>query len=139
MPYPEEMVAPMRQDIVRHGVKEMRTGADVEKELKDFAGTALVFVNSVCGCSAGGARPGLAQALQSAKKPEKVLTVFAGQDAEATAKAREYFLGYPPSSPSMGLVKNGKLVWMMQRHEIEGRLPAQIAASITGAFDKHCG
>lgn len=138
MPYPEEMVAPMRTDITRHGVKELRTGADVDKELKGFPGTALVFVNSVCGCSAGGARPGLAMALQSAKKPEKVLTVFAGQDTEATAKAREYFVGIPPSSPSMGLVKNGKLVWMMQRHEIEGRLPAQISAAITAAFEKNC-
>lgn len=138
MPYPEELVAPMRADITRHGVKEMRTGADVDAELKEFKGTALVFVNSVCGCAAGGARPGLAMALQHAKKPTKVTTVFAGQDSEATQRARGYFTGYPPSSPSMGIIKDGKLVWMMERHDIEGRMPQQIAAKITEAFDKFC-
>jgi putative YphP/YqiW family bacilliredoxin len=138
MPYPEELVAPMRADITRHGVKEMRSGADVDAELKEFKGTALVFVNSVCGCAAGGARPGLAMALQHAKKPTKVTTVFAGQDSEATQRARSYFTGYPPSSPSMGIIKDGKLVWMMERHDIEGRMPQQIAAKITEAFDKFC-
>jgi putative YphP/YqiW family bacilliredoxin len=138
MPYPEELVAPMRADITRHGVKEMRSGADVDAELKEFKGTALVFVNSVCGCAAGGARPGLAMALQHAKKPTKVTTVFAGQDSEATQRARSYFTGYPPSSPSMGIIKDGKLVWMMERHDIEGRMPQQIAAKITEAFDTFC-
>jgi putative YphP/YqiW family bacilliredoxin len=138
VPYDETMVAPMRAEVSRLGVKEMRTAADVDAELKDLKGTALVFVNSVCGCAAGGARPGLTLALRHAKKPTKVTTVFAGQDGEATQRARSYFTGYAPSSPSMGLLKDGKLVWMMQRHDIEGRMPQDIAAKITEAFEKYC-
>lgn len=138
MPYPEELVAPMRADITKHGVKELRTAAEVDLELKDQKGTALVFVNSVCGCAAGGARPGLALALKSEKRPQKLTTVFAGQDTEAVARARTYFTGYPPSSPSMGLLKDGKLVWMMERHDIEGRLPQDICAKIVDAFQKFC-
>jgi len=138
MPYSEMMVAPMRQDLVRIGFKEMRTAEDVEG-LIESDGTVLVAVNSVCGCSAGGMRPALAMALEHSTKPDLLTTVFAGQDMEATEKAREYFVGYPPSSPSAAIIKDGKLVFMMERHQIEGHSPDQIAEAFRAAFDEHCG
>lgn len=136
--YPEEMVAPMRAEVTRLGAVEMRSAAEVDATLTDDSGTVLVFVNSVCGCAAGGARPGLTLALESEKKPDKVATVFAGNDKEATARAREFFVGYMPSSPQIGLLKNGKLVGMMERHDIEGRMPIEIANKLVSLFDQHC-
>ncbi|HGY92918.1 MAG TPA: BrxA/BrxB family bacilliredoxin [Planctomycetes bacterium] len=136
--YDEAMVAPMRAEVTTLGVKECRTPEDVDAELKDFQGTALVFVNSVCGCAAGGARPGLALALQHGKKPDKLLTVFAGQDREATQRARDYFVGYPPTSPQIGLLKDGRIVAMMQRHDIEGRMPIEIANRLVALFEENC-
>jgi len=138
MPYSEMMVAPMRQDLVRIGFKEMRTTEDVEG-LLESDGTILVAVNSVCGCSAGGMRPALAMALQHSTKPELLTTVFAGQDMDATEKVREYFVGYPPSSPSAALLKDGELVYMMERNQIEGHSPQEIAENFKAAFDEHCG
>lgn len=138
MPYSEMMVAPMRQDLQRLGFKEMMTPEDVEG-LLESGGTVLVAVNSVCGCSAGAMRPAVAMALQNETKPNLLTTVFAGQELEATEKAREYFVGYPPSSPSVALLKDGELVYMMERHEIEGHGPQEIADALKFAFDKHCG
>ena len=138
MPYSELMVAPMRQDLVRIGFKEMMTPEDVEG-LLESAGTVLVAVNSICGCSAGAMRPAVALALQHAAKPDLLTTVFAGQELEATEKAREYFVGYPPSSPSVALLKDGELVSMMERHQIEGHSPQEIATELQAAFDEHCG
>ena len=137
MPYSELMIAPMRQDLVRLGFKEMRTPDDVEG-LLESEGTVMVAVNSVCGCSAGGMRPAMALALQNAKRPQLLTTVFAGQDMEATERAREYMVGYPPSSPSVALLRNGQLVYMMERHEIEGRNPQEIAEVLRAAFNEHC-
>ncbi len=138
MPYSELMVAPMRQDLVRLGFVEMRTAEDVEG-LLESSGTVLLAVNSVCGCSAGAMRPAVAMALESEAKPDLMTTVFAGQDMEATERAREYLVEYPPSSPSVALLQNGKLVYMMERHEIEGRGPEEIAADLKAALDQHCG
>jgi len=138
MPYPEELVAPMRAELTRLGVKELRTAAEVDAFAKTQQGTALLVVNSVCGCAAGGARPGIAMALQHAAKPDAVVTVFAGQDTDAVAKARALFADYPPSSPSMALFKDGKVVHFVPRHQIEGRAPAMIAGDLKAAFDKHC-
>ncbi|MFC1791699.1 BrxA/BrxB family bacilliredoxin [Gemmatimonadota bacterium] len=138
MPYSELMVAPMRQDLVRIGFREMRNPDDVEGLLEND-GTVLVAVNSVCGCSAGGMRPAMAMALQHPVRPQLLTTVFAGQDMEATEKAREYFVGYPPSSPSVALLKDGELVYMMERHQIEGHSPQEIAEELKGAFQEHCG
>ena len=137
MPYSELMVAPMRQDLVRLGFKQMMTPDDVEG-LLESAGTVLVAVNSVCGCSAGAMRPAVALALRHQTRPDLLTTVFAGQELEATEKAREYFLGYPPSSPAVALLKDGDLVFMMERHQIEGRTPREIADTLTAAFDEHC-
>ena len=137
MPYSELMVAPMRQDLVRIGFKEMRTPEDVEG-LLESSGTVLVAVNSVCGCSAGAMRPGVALALDHDKKPDLLVTVFAGQEFDATEKAREYFVGYPPSSPSVALMKDGNLVYMMERNQIEGHTPHEIAEELKAAFDRHC-
>ena len=137
--YPEPLVAPMRQELTRLGVQELRTAADVDATLKQDSGTALVVVNSVCGCAARNARPAVAMALQHAVKPDTLTTVFAGQDADATRQARSYFVGYPPSSPSIGLLKEGKLVFMLERHDIEGRSADAIARDLKGAFDKFCG
>jgi putative YphP/YqiW family bacilliredoxin len=137
MPYSELMVAPMRRDLVRIGFKEMRTPEDVEG-LLESAGTVLVAVNSVCGCSAGAMRPGVALALQHPTRPNLLTTVFAGQELEATEKAREYLTGYPPSSPSVALLKDGELVFMMERHQIEGHSPQEIAQELQAAFDEHC-
>ena len=137
--YPEPMIAPMRQELTRLGVEELRTAADVDATLKDAPGTALVVVNSVCGCAARNARPAVARALQHARKPDRVTTVFAGQDREATERARSLFTGYAPSSPSIGLLKDGRIVFMLERYQIEGRSADEIARDLTAAFDKHCG
>ncbi len=138
MPYPEIMIRPMREDLTRLGVEEMRTAEAVEQTLQNSKGTVMVVVNSICGCAAGKARPGVALALQNEAKPDKVVTVFAGADIEATEKARTYFTGYQPSSPSIGLLKDGALVYMLERRQIEGRDAYQIAADLKEAFDQHC-
>jgi putative YphP/YqiW family bacilliredoxin len=135
--YDPNLVQPMREELTSLGVKEMRSAAEVDAELKDYAEPVLVIVNSVCGCAAGCARPGVALALKHDKLPSKVTTVFAGQDKEATARAREYFIGLPPSSPSMALLKNGQVVHMVHRHDIEGHSPEQIAEQLTTAFDTY--
>jgi putative YphP/YqiW family bacilliredoxin len=135
--YDPELVQPMRDEVTRLGVEELRTSADVDKALAR-PGTTLVFVNSVCGCAAGGARPGLRMSLMSAKKPDHMVTVFAGMEAEATAKARDYFKPYRPSSPQIALMKDGKLLKMWQRQDIEGRDPATLARSLSEAFAEHC-
>ena len=136
--YDERFVTPMRQELTRLGVEELRTAHEVDARLKDAAGTTLVVVNSVCGCAARNARPAVAQAIQHAVKPDALTTVFAGQDVDAVQRARSYFTGYPPSSPSIGLLKNGRLVFMLERHQIEGRSAQEIARDLTGAFDRHC-
>ena len=136
--YDERLVTPMRQDLTRLGVAEMRTPEEVDSTLKDAPGTTLVVVNSVCGCSARMARPAVAMALQNATKPDRLTTVFAGQDVEATQRAREYFTGYPPSSPQIGLLKDGKIVFMLERWQIEGRHAEEIARDLAGAFDRYC-
>lgn len=138
MPYPEIMIRPMREELTRLGVEELRTPEDVDATLKDAKGTVMVIVNSVCGCAAGRARPGVALALSHDVRPDKVTTVFAGADIEATEKARSYFTGYRPSSPSIGLLKDGKLVFMLERYQIEGRGAEQIAQELTQAFDTYC-
>jgi putative YphP/YqiW family bacilliredoxin len=138
MPYPEFMIRPMREDLTRLGVEEARTPADVDEVIKNTEGTVMMVVNSVCGCAAGKARPGIALALQHEVKPDKVATVFAGADIEATERARGYFTGYNPSSPSIALLKNGELVYMMERHQIEGKDAPQIADELKKAFEQHC-
>ncbi len=138
MPYDEMMVAPMRKELTDLGVKELRTADAVDNVLKEAPGTVLVFINSVCGCAAGGARPGLKLALNHGVKPDVVTTVFAGQDADATKRARSYFQGAPPSSPAVALFKSGKLVGLMQRWDIEGRMPQEIAGELVRLFDAHC-
>jgi len=137
MPYPEMMVAPMRQDLVQIGFRELRTADEVDEVLGEEKGSVLVAVNSVCGCAAGSMRPAVAMALEHQNVPEVKTTVFAGQDLEATERAREYFTGYPPSSPSVALLKNGDLVYMMERHQIEGRTAEEIARDLKAAFDEH--
>jgi len=137
--YDERLVAPMRQDLTRHGVTELRTGEDVDTLLGQKEGTTMVVVNSVCGCSARMARPAVAIALQNPIKPDVSATVFAGQDVEATERARSYFTGYPPSSPSIGLLKDGELVFMLERWQIEGRPADEIAHDLVNAFNKYCG
>jgi len=136
--YMLDMIQPMRDDLTRIGIQELRTPEEVEENLPGAAGTALVVVNSVCGCAAGQCRPGVAEALQHDAVPDHLFTVFAGQDKEATAKAREYFLPYPPSSPSIALMKDGELVHFIERHQIENRSAAEIAADLTDAFDRYC-
>ena len=136
--YPEFMIAPMREELIRFGVRELRTAGEVDDALTKSSGTVMVVVNSVCGCAAGKARPGVALALQHASKPDVVATVFAGADVEATERARGYFTGYPPSSPSIALFKDGKLVHMMERHQIENQEADAIATQLTAAFDTHC-
>jgi putative YphP/YqiW family bacilliredoxin len=138
MPYSELMIRPMREELTRIGVEELRTPEQVDETLKNSSGTVMVVVNSICGCAAGKARPGIARALQHEVKPDKVATVFAGADIEATEKARTYFTGYPPSSPSIALLKDGQLVWMLERRQIEGRDATQVAEELTRAFDQHC-
>lgn len=136
--YMLDMVQPMRDDLTRIGITELRTPEEVEAALPNAKGTALVVVNSVCGCAAGQCRPGVAEALQHDITPDHLYTVFAGQDKEATAKAREYFAPYPPSSPSIALMKDGELVHFIERHQIENRSAAAIAADLTDAFDRFC-
>lgn len=138
MPYPEYLIAPMREDLTRLGVEELRTPEAVDQTVQNSKGTVMIIVNSVCGCAAGKARPGVALALQNEVRPDKVATVFAGGDIEATDRARSYFTGYQPSSPSIGILKDGKLVYMMERHQIEGKGPEQIAAELKSAFEKCC-
>jgi len=138
MPYPEIMIRPMREELTRLGVEELRTPETVDETIQNTEGTIMVVVNSICGCAAGKARPGVALALQHSVCPDKVATVFAGADIEATERARSYFTGYPPSSPSVALLKDGKLVYMMERYQIEGRGPEQIAAELKRAFDEVC-
>jgi putative YphP/YqiW family bacilliredoxin len=136
--YDERIVTPMRQELTRLGVEEMRTPDEVDAKLKDSKGTTLVVVNSVCGCAARNARPAVARALQHSVKPANLTTVFAGQDAAAVQRARSYFTGYPPSSPQIGLLKDGRLVFMLERHNIEGRTANEIADDLVAAFDKYC-
>lgn len=138
MPYSELMIRPMREELTRIGVEELRTPEDVEKTLEGSKGTVMVVVNSICGCAAGKARPGIARALQHSVRPDKVGTVFAGADIEATEKARSYFTGYEPSSPSIALLKDGQLVYMMERRQIEGKDASQVASELIQAFDQHC-
>ena len=138
MMYDERFVTPMRQELTRLGVEEMRTAAEVDAKLKDAPGTTLVVVNSVCGCAARNARPAIASALRHAAKPDHLTTVFAGQDVEATTRARSYFTGYPPSSPQIGLLKDGHVVFMLERWQIEGRSADEIAKDLVGAFDQFC-
>lgn len=135
--YPEMMVAPMRQELTSAGIDEARTAADVEEAVSQ-KGSVMVVVNSICGCAAGRMRPAVRAAIQHGVRPDRMITVFAGQDREATEAARRHFTGYPPSSPSIGILRDGHLVYMMERSEIESNGPDQIAAALTHAFDKYC-
>jgi len=137
--YPEFFVAPMRAELTRLGVEELRTAQAVDEAVRDNRGTLMIVVNSVCGCAAGKARPGVALALRHETRPDRVATVFAGADVEATSRAREYFTGFGPSSPSIGILRDGKLVYMLERFNIENRTAEQIAAELTAAFDRVCG
>ena len=137
--YPEDLVQPMRIDLTSAGFEELRTPEQVDANLK-AKGTALVYVNSICGCSARMGRPAVKHAVQKAgAKPDRIATVFAGQDKDATERARSYFTGYAPSSPSIALLKDGQLVWMMERWQIEGRPPQIIADEIQKALEENCG
>jgi putative YphP/YqiW family bacilliredoxin len=136
--YPEEMVRPMREELTQIGFREMRSPAEVDAVLGKAKGTALVVVNSICGCAAGKARPGVALALRHPVRPDLLTTVFAGQDQEATAAARAYFPEYAPSSPSIALMRDGKTVFMLERYQIEGRMAEDIAADLEQAFDRYC-
>ena len=139
MPYDERFITPMRQELTRIGVQEMRTAEEVDSTLAESTEPTLLVVNSMCGCAARNARPGVAMALQQAeRKPAKLTTVFAGQDLEATARAREYITGYPPSSPSIALLKDGDVAFMLERHQIEGRSAYDIAADLANAFEQYC-
>jgi putative YphP/YqiW family bacilliredoxin len=138
MPYNPSLVAPMRAEVTKLGARELTTAADVDAALGDQRGSMLVFVNSVCGCAAGNARPALALALRHTVLPQQVVTVFAGQDVDAVSRARQYFGEYQPSSPSIALLRDGEVVHFIHRHEIEGRSPRDVAANLTAAFDKFC-
>jgi putative YphP/YqiW family bacilliredoxin len=138
MPYPESFIGPMRAELTRLGVEELRTADDVDAAVKNTSGTLMIVVNSMCGCAAGKARPGIALALRHQTRPDRVATVFAGGDLEATERARTYFTGYPPSSPSVALLRDGKIVWMLERRQIESQGAEQIAAALTAAFDQYC-
>src|SRR2546429_9901801 len=138
MSYPEFMIRPMREELTRLGVEELRTPEAVDEAIKNSSGTIMVVVNSVCGCAAGKARPGIALALQHDVRPDKVATVFAGADIEATERARSYFTGYRPSSPSIGLLKDGQIVYMLERHQSQGKGPTDIAEELKNAFEQHC-
>ena len=135
--YPEPFIAPMRAELTRLGFEDLRTPEDVDTAVKQ-PGTTMIVVNSVCGCAAGKARPGIALALTKGKRPDRLTTVFAGADVEATEQARGYFAPYPPSSPSIGLMKDGNLVYMMERRQIEGQSADMIAAELRKAFEAHC-
>jgi putative YphP/YqiW family bacilliredoxin len=138
MPYPEYLIAPMRGEMTDMGARELRTAEAVDDAVKNNPGVVMLVVNSVCGCAAGKARPGIAKALQNKNRPDVLATVFAGADIEATDRARQYFTGYPPSSPSIGLLRDGKLIYMMERSQIEIRNAEMIAEELTKAFDKYC-
>lgn len=135
--YPEIMIVPMREELTRVGVKEARSAAEVDRAVSQ-PGTTMIIVNSVCGCAAGRMRPAVRAALQHSTRPSQLITVFAGQDKEATDRARAYFTGYPPSSPSIGILRDGQLVHMMQRSDIEHREAVDIAGELKAAFDKFC-
>ena len=135
--YPEFFIAPMRDELTRLGMIELRTTEQVDNTLSK-EGTVMVVVNSVCGCAAGKARPGVTLALEHGVKPDVLATVFAGADVEATERARSYFTGYPPSSPAVALLKDGKLIYLLERHQIENQEAPAIARALTDAFDKHC-
>ena len=139
MPYPESFIGPMRQELTRLGVQELKTAGQVDDVVRHTPGTVMIVVNSMCGCAAGKARPGIAQALEHPVKPDVVATVFAGGDIEATERARTYFTGYPPSSPSVAILRDGKLVYMMERRQIESQSADAIARQLTDAFDQVCG
>ncbi len=136
--YPEEMVQPMREELTRIGFRELQTPTEVDSTLGQTKGTVLVVVNSICGCAAGRARPAVAVSLANKARPDVLATVFAGQDRDATDRARSYFTGYGPSSPSIALLRDGKLVFMLERSNIEGRDPYAIAEDLTRAFDQFC-
>lgn len=138
MPYSELMIRPMREDLTRIGIEEARTPEQVEQAIENKTGTLMVVVNSVCGCAAGKARPGIYMALQNDAKPDRAITVFAGADIDATERAREYMTGVPPSSPAVALFKDGELVYMMHRRDIETRHAEEIAQELAGAFDRFC-
>lgn len=138
MPYPEIMIRPMREELTRLGIEEARTPEQVDEAVKGTEGTVMVVVNSVCGCAAGKARPGIARAMQHPTRPQRAITVFAGADIEATEKARAYFTGHQPSSPSIALLKDGQLVYIMERYQIEGKDAPTIAEELTRAFEQHC-
>ena len=138
MPYPEYLIAPMRGEMTDMGAKELRTAAAVDDVVKNSKGVVMMVVNSVCGCAAGKARPGLAAALRHPNRPDVVATVFAGADIEATDRARQYFSGYAPSSPSIALLRDGRLLYMLERSQIENRNADEIAATLTAAFDQYC-
>lgn len=138
MPYPEQFCAPMRQDLTSAGFEELKTPVDVDVAIPNTKGTLLLMINSVCGCAAGTARPGAKLSLKNEKKPDKLVTVFAGQDLEATAQARKYTAPYPPSSPSIALFKDGQLVHFVERHNIEGYSAEQIAEGLQAAYNKFC-
>jgi putative YphP/YqiW family bacilliredoxin len=138
MPYPEYLVGPMRQELIDLGVKELRTAEAVDNAVASTPGTLMIIVNSVCGCAAGKARPGAALALRNAVKPDAVASVFAGFDIEATARARSHFAGYLPSSPSIGLMRDGKIVFLLERSQIENRDALGVASQLTAAFEQFC-
>ena len=138
MPYPEYLIAPMRGEMTEMGARELRTASAVDDVVKNSSGVVMMVVNSVCGCAAGKARPGIAKALQHPNRPDVLATVFGGADIEATDRARQYFSGYAPSSPSIGLLRDGKLIYIMERSQIETRSADMIATELTQAFDKYC-
>jgi len=137
--YPEIMVVPMREELTRLGIEELHTADDVDKALKNRPGTTLVVVNSICGCAAGRMRPAVRVALENSVRPDQAYSVFAGQEKEATERARSYFTGYPPSSPSIAILRDGELVYMMPRRDIESREAPAIAADLKAAFERLCG
>jgi putative YphP/YqiW family bacilliredoxin len=137
--YPEIMVIPMREELTRLGIEELRTADEVDRALKNRPGTTMVVVNSICGCAAGRMRPAVRMAMQNSVRPDHAYSVFAGQERAATERAREYFTGYPPSSPSIAILRDGQLVYMMPRRDIESREAPAIAADLKTAFDRFCG
>jgi putative YphP/YqiW family bacilliredoxin len=140
MPFPEMMVRPMREELTRIGLEELRDPAAVDAFLADARqGTALIAVNSTCGCAAGSMRPALAAALRRGPRPDRLASVFAGQDPDATSRARDHFTGYPPSSPCVALFRDGRLVWMLERSDIQGRQPEHLAVHIVAALERHAG
>jgi len=136
--YPELMLVPMREELTSLGVEELRTAEEVDRAVSTQPGTVMVVVNSICGCAAGRMRPAVRMALQNSARPDKAFSVFAGQDTQATERARSYFTGYPPSSPSIAILRDGKLLYMMQRSDIERRDAGEIASELKQAFEKFC-